>query len=90
LDADALAALTQNPERGALGFAGSEFIERHLVKWMSESRRLSLLNVTALLAALCARFKPDHRDAFLDAAHLWARTGTFGFPGREIRPFWEG
>jgi len=72
-------------------WAGANTVARHIAKVTStaDHRRLSIVNVTALIDAMTAMMKEDQRTKFLVDAERWARFGTEIEPDRDIVPAWE-
>ena len=79
-DPTALASLTDIPEKyedqasASFFYGGAGIVRENIVKWTAGPfiRRLSFINVTAMLWELVVRSKPDRQQAFLSQVAEWA------------------
>jgi hypothetical protein len=55
-------------------YGGPELIKRNIVRWTAGPivRRLSVINVTAVVWALVVRTKPERQRQFCEQVHVWA------------------
>lgn len=79
-DPTALASLTDIPEKyedqasATFFYGGAGIVRENIVRWTAgpHTRRLSLINVTALLWSLVVRTKPERQQQFCKEVETWA------------------
>ncbi|MCL6729882.1 hypothetical protein [Sphingomonas hankyongi] len=79
-DPTALASLTDIPEKyedqasATFFYGGPGIVRENIVRWTAgpHTRRLSLINVTALLWSLIVRTKPERQQQFCKEVETWA------------------
>jgi hypothetical protein len=79
-DPTALASLTDIPEKyedqasATFFYGGAEIVRENIVRWTAGPvvRRLSLINVTAVIWSLVVRTTPERQRQFCEQIHAWA------------------
>ncbi|MGI8705982.1 MAG: hypothetical protein ACR2JJ_09350 [Sphingomicrobium sp.] len=80
-DPTALSPLTDTPKKygedqasATFFFGGPNLIKENIVRWTAGPivRRLSVINVTAVVWALVVRTKPERQRQFCEQVHAWA------------------
>jgi hypothetical protein len=80
-DPTALSHLTSIPEKdgedqasATFFYGGPKLIQENIVRWTAGPvvRRLSVINVTAVVWALVVRTKPERQRQFCEQVHAWA------------------
>lgn len=95
-DPTALASLTDIPEKyedqasATFFYCGPEHMRQNIVRWTAgpHTRRLSMINVTAVIWGLVVRTKPERQKQFCTELERWARelqlSNTFGELNRKL------